>query len=89
MIAIDTLDDEEKMIIKKHRFIKEKNNFRYAQRIRALEIAIKYDRWLRLNNRLTSFSTFTDEFGYSGEDSSLIYSVVIDVIKAADQWGVK
>ncbi|MCL7420845.1 MAG: hypothetical protein M8364_08085 [Methylobacter sp.] len=81
------LSDEELKIIQKHREAQAKKHRRYENRIKALEIALEYDIWLRDHGRRSSFSTFVNEFGYEEEDSSFMYGVVEEVLEAVDQWG--
>lgn len=86
MVLAIKFDDEEIEIIKKHRAAKEKSDLRFNNRIKALDIARKYDIWLRKNGRGSSFSTFVDEFGFEGDDSFFMYQVLKDILAAADKW---
>ncbi|KAA9167042.1 hypothetical protein F3K36_25385 [Delftia sp. BR1] len=43
----------------------------------ALHVAARYWQWLEIMGRLTSFSTFVNEFGYEKEDCKQVYEQVV------------
>jgi hypothetical protein len=81
------LSEEELKIIRKHRDQKAQDELRRSKKSQALALASEYERFLGINGRGTSFSIFVNEFGYEAKDASFMYGVVMDIFKAADQWG--
>ncbi len=49
--------------------------------IKLLRIAADYSYWLHRKSRGSSFSTFTDEFGYNGKDAVRNYELVLRILE--------
>lgn len=87
MSEIALLADDELKIIQEHRAKKAKIEHQFKMQTKALNIAVDYITWLKTHKRITTFSTFVDEFGYEEEDCSFMYKVVINILEVSDQWG--
>lgn len=85
MVETILLTNDELKIIQEYRAKKEKIECQFKMQTKALNTAIDYIAWLKAHNRVTTFSTFVDEFGYEEEDCSFMYKVVVKVLEASDQ----
>ena len=47
-----------------------------AETLYILRTAYEYEKWLQENEAGSSYSTFCDDFGYSGEHREWMYSVI-------------
>ena len=71
------MTDEEIKIIHKHREEKAAVAQRLWEKLKILELAMKFEKWLQDNGRGPSFSTFVNEFGYEEKDASSIFKAVM------------
>ena len=55
-----------------------------SRRMKALDTAASYGRWLFENGAGTSFSTFINEFGYQERDGQAMYADVTLLLDAAE-----
>lgn len=89
------LTQEEINLILGHREKQKERARERKNRIHLLDIAKKYEEWLQDNNRGSSFSTFMDEFGFSGLIAKDVFRLVEEIrrncafaeaLDLADNW---
>ena len=77
------LDAAEKEMIRKHRAGLERDRLNNEFRLKAIEVAARYEKWLQENGRGDSYSTFINEFDYQERDGNEIHEFVVKIRKAA------
>jgi len=78
------LTKEEQNIILKMRYEKERQERKEVLSLKYLKLAAEYLAFLQNEGAGSTFTTFTDDFGYhgeKGENRSKTYEVVLEIIK--------
>lgn len=76
------LDATEREMIRKHRAEIERIKQNDAFRLKALTVAVRYEKWLQETGRVHSFETFIHEFDYQEPDIPGIHELVDKILKA-------
>lgn len=82
MPTIELTEEEEKLLLDL-RAQKEQIKANIAKRREILRVAYEYETWLQENGAGSTYSTFCDNFGYTGADREEMYHDVGDVRKKA------
>lgn len=85
-MKLSDLTKEEKELILKRRQDPVRAESRIRQQQKILKTSIDYWKWLVENGRGSSFSTFIEEFGYDGHDSSIMYKAVVIYLVLVDDF---
>lgn len=70
------LSQEEVDTIERIRAEREAAAKKRAETLHILRTAYEYEKWLQENGAGSSYSTFRDDFGYSGEYGEWMYNVI-------------
>ncbi len=84
MITMRVSTKEEEMILNERARL-EKISFARGYRAKVLKVAHGYRGWLDKHGRGSSFSTFVNEFGYQGRDSTQVFHAVQRLFAVADE----
>lgn len=80
---ITSLDDEEQEIIRKHRQEKARVQRTLDFRLKSINVAGDFEKWMQENGQGNSYSTFVNTYGYQEPDSHLMHDHVSRILKAA------
>lgn len=79
------LDATEREMIRKHRAEIERIKQNEAFRLKALEVAARYEKWLQAEGEGDSYSTFINSFGYQERDGNEMHEFVQKIRQAASR----
>lgn len=77
------LSPKEQEIIRSHRAELEQQRQDEAFRLKALEVAARYEKWLQENALGDSLSTFLNQFDYQERDGKELHDAIAAIRKAA------
>lgn len=78
-MQINNLTPEEISVVLEHRERQKNQAQKRKNRLTLIGIAKNYEEWLQDNNRGSSFSTFTDEFGFDGSKATDVFRLVDEI----------
>ncbi len=82
------LSAEEIHLIEEDRAKREEIKKKKSERLEILKTAYEYEKWLQEHGAGSTFSTFCDDFGYSGKNRKFMFNAVTQIrLHANDEAG--
>lgn len=81
-----TLTPEERQLVLDRRAMIDEKNRRAAMRLEIIKTAYEFEKWLQENGAGSTYSTFCDDFGYTGDNRQDIYPYVSDILNLVRDW---